>query len=934
MNQIFETNIGTGRLVLLCVALAIACAFEFVNGFHDTANAVATVIYTNSLRPRVAVALSGMFNFLGVYLGGIAVAMSVIKLLPVELLVSSGSGAGLAMVLAMLLAAITWNVGTWYFGLPASSSHTLIGGIVGVGLANSLLPGHAFGDGVNWHKVLEIGEALILSPVVGLAAAGGLLLLARRFLKSPALHQPADPKKTPPTWIRALLVTTCSGVSFAHGSNDGQKGVGLIMLILVGLLPADFALSSAYSKSSIDNAVAITQRIDQTTMSAYGSTERLASNADVSTTGPEAAKVLADSAAVRAALLGKTSLREVPPEQRFLVRTKIMEIDGTLAALEKNGVGTLTPDQAAQLKKDRTELRALIDYAPPWVLILVATSLGLGTMIGWKRIVVTVGEKIGKTHLTYAQGASAEVVAMTTIGLSGWLGLPVSTTHVLSSGIAGTMVAQKSGLQKSTIRNIALAWILTLPAAMLLGGGLFLFFRAIIPDASAATSATPAGAESALVVHVEHPLRLHGSNTVGAGLAPALAEAFLTRQGGTEITRHAGTGGHTWVITARMPNEPTPAGIEIDADGSSTGFADLAQGKCDLAMTSRPVSDDEAHRLRDAALGDPRSPGNENVIGLDGIAVIVSGQNPTDALSLAELAKIYTGETATWQGTDGLTGPIVRYARDDRSGTFEAFRSIVLGEGALAPGTRRVASNEEMAIAVGADPHAIGFVAMSSVRWSKTLAISEAGARPLSPTAFAVATEDYPLTRRLYLYAPSPRVHPSTEAFLSFALSPEGQAVVAAAGFVDLSARADTAAASCTGGCSPRYLAATVGARRLSFELRFQPGSADLDNRGLLDVPRLASYLAMHPGTRTALLGFADSSGGADANLRVSKARAQAVAQALDLAGAHADSVEALGADMPIATNDTAAGRERNRRVEVWVRQPTLDRVSLTSAPH
>jgi PiT family inorganic phosphate transporter len=413
--HLFDTPIGTGQLVLLIVALLIACGFEFVNGFHDTANAVATVIYTRSLRPWTAVVLSGTLNLLGVYLGGIAVAMSIIKLLPVELLAASGAGAGLAMVLSLLVAAILWNLGTWWLGLPASSSHTLIGAIVGVGLANSLMPGHVFGSGVNWHKVQEIGMSLLVSPIFGLGAAALLLFLARNWLlKSPLLHQPADPDKRPPLWIRAILTTTCGGVSLAHGSNDGQKGVGLVMLILIGLLPADFALNASLSKAQLSDTVAIAERLETNTRDAFGAESgKLASNVDVAAPKTPAGDVLADLAEIRAALNHRDSVRDIPADARFGVRTRIMHVDTQLAALEKTK--SLPPAQLAALQKDRSALRASIDYAPGWVIGLIALSLGVGTMIGWKRIVVTVGEKIGKTHLTYAQGASAEIVAMTTI---------------------------------------------------------------------------------------------------------------------------------------------------------------------------------------------------------------------------------------------------------------------------------------------------------------------------------------------------------------------------------------------------------------------------------------------------------------------------------------------------------------------------------------
>jgi PiT family inorganic phosphate transporter len=480
MTGTFETELSAGRLILLVVALLIVFGFEIVNGFHDTANAVATVIYTRSLRPWVAVVWSGFVNFMGVSLGGIAVAMSIIKLLPVEVVASSGTGAGLAMVLALLTGAILWNLGTWYLGLPASSSHTLIGAIVGVGLAHSLAPGHAFGSGVSWKKVEEIGLSLIVSPLFGLTAAALLLLLMKKLWKSPTLHKPADDKQPPPLGIRATLIATCTGVSFAHGSNDGQKGVGLVMLILIGILPADYALNTAFDTTQIKSTVVLTEQMEKTVRETYGGPAKLASNADDAPAETPEGKVLEDLASIRRSFQGKSSVKDIPVDERWSVRTKIMRVDANLNALEKDKTRKISPDRVGMLKTQRGSLRGAIDYAPRWVLVGIALALGIGTMFGWKRIVVTVGEKIGKSHLTYSQGASAELVAAATIGLAGGLGLPVSTTHVLSSGIAGTMLAQKAGLQRSTVRNILLAWVLTLPASMLLSGALFVAFSALI----------------------------------------------------------------------------------------------------------------------------------------------------------------------------------------------------------------------------------------------------------------------------------------------------------------------------------------------------------------------------------------------------------------------------------------------------------------------
>jgi phosphate/sulfate permease len=472
----------------LIVALLVACGFEFVNGFHDTANAVATVIYTNALRPWRAVVLSGVFNFIGVLAGGISVAMGIIKLLPTELLVAEGSGGALAMVMALLGGAILWNVGTWYFGLPASSSHTLIGAIIGVGLANSLTPGHSLGEGVNWSKAGDIGLALLLSPLFGFSIAALLFLLIRNFVRDKRLFEPPPGNTPPPLWIRILLIGTCSGVSFAHGQNDGQKGVGLIMLILVGIAPGGFALDLASDAQQMRAAQVAVHEIDELLVHA----EILADGDEAArldaSIPPDAQKIedpregaLVALHRLERLLDGHATVRDLPREKRFEVRQAVLLLDDALKSLgKKDALDALTKAQKKALEAQRDAVKGLTDYAPRWVLLAVALSLGVGTMFGWKRIVVTVGEKIGKAHLTYAQGAAAELVAASTIYVSGQLGLPVSTTHVLSSGIAGTMVAQKSGLQRTTVRNVLLAWVMTLPASMLLSGGLFLLFRLFV----------------------------------------------------------------------------------------------------------------------------------------------------------------------------------------------------------------------------------------------------------------------------------------------------------------------------------------------------------------------------------------------------------------------------------------------------------------------
>jgi PiT family inorganic phosphate transporter len=470
--------------LLLFVALLIALGFEFVNGFHDTANAVATVIYTRSLPANFAVVWSGMFNLAGVLASSGAVAFGIISLLPVELILQVSSGAGFAMVFALLIAAIIWNLGTWGFGLPASSSHTLVGSIIGVGVANALFHGRSGTSGVDWSKAKEVGEALLLSPLFGFALAAALLLLLKSIVRIPALY--AEPKgdQPPPWWIRGILILTCTLVSFFHGSNDGQKGMGLIMLILIGTVPTAYALNRALPESQIQifaERSAAASAVIEKKASGYNvlGNPRPAVTAYVANhelnegTFPSLAVLVQD---ISAQITKYGSLARMPADSVGNVRNDMYLASEAIRFLMKDKESDLSADDIQTLKSYKLSLDDATKFIPLWVKIAVAIALGLGTMVGWKRIVVTVGEKIGKTHLTYAQGACAEITAAATIAAADMYGLPVSTTHVLSSGIAGTMAANGSGLQLSTVRNIALAWVLTLPAAMVISGTLYWIF--------------------------------------------------------------------------------------------------------------------------------------------------------------------------------------------------------------------------------------------------------------------------------------------------------------------------------------------------------------------------------------------------------------------------------------------------------------------------
>ena len=473
--------------LLLGLALLVALGFEFVNGFHDTANAVATVIYTHSLEPHIAVVWSGFWNFLGVVTSTGLVAFGIISLLPVELILQVGSKAGFAMVFALLVAAIIWNLSTWYFGLPASSSHTLIGSIIGVGIANQLMSARSGTSGVDWGQAKNIGWSLLLSPAVGFVCAFLLLWLMKLVIKNRALYEAPEGTEPPPVWIRGLLLLTCTGVSFAHGSNDGQKGMGLIMLILIGTVPTAYALNHAVTAKQSQDFIAVSEqaagivnkyvepgavisdaREDLTTYirtREFTPNTMLALRQTISDIGNETA------------LFGE--LKKIPNDRVRNFRNDLYVVSETLRLMQRSHQPAISTNDWKGLANYKKHVDNATKFIPGWVKVAVAMALGLGTMVGWKRIVVTVGEKIGKEHLTYGQGAAAEITAMATIGAADWFGMPVSTTHVLSSGIAGTMSANGSGLQWATVRNLLMAWVLTLPAAMVLAGFLFWTFRTI-----------------------------------------------------------------------------------------------------------------------------------------------------------------------------------------------------------------------------------------------------------------------------------------------------------------------------------------------------------------------------------------------------------------------------------------------------------------------
>jgi inorganic phosphate transporter, PiT family len=436
--------------------LALVPAFEFSNGFHDTANAVATVIYTNSLKPLYAVVWSGLMNFIGVLLGGIAVAYALVQLIPPEVLSPPNGGTAVGMLVALFISALVWNVGAWWLGLPNSSSHALIGALIGIAIWNSIKHGRGFGNGVDWSQVKSVLSALLLSPIIGFVLALIIFRLLKLVVHDKRLCEPPEGDKPPVWWMRALLILTCTGVSFAHGTNDGQKSIGLIMLVIIGLFPTAFALNLDMQSEDVAK-VAKKMPAAADLIERYGD--------DQNAIGVAAARKLGDTFAKA------KSVADIPEAERPAVRNDLDQVLSELkTASDAKGISKEDKETA---KSTHDLTMKSVQYAPWWVRILSAACLGLGTMVGYKRIVTTLGERLGKQKLVPAQGGSAELAAAAVIGTAGFTGFPVSTTHVVTGGISGTMVGSGAGLQPSPAWQIATAWVLTLPATIPLSGGLF-----------------------------------------------------------------------------------------------------------------------------------------------------------------------------------------------------------------------------------------------------------------------------------------------------------------------------------------------------------------------------------------------------------------------------------------------------------------------------
>jgi phosphate transport system substrate-binding protein len=391
-------------------------------------------------------------------------------------------------------------------------------------------------------------------------------------------------------------------------------------------------------------------------------------------------------------------------------------------------------------------------------------------------------------------------------------------------------------------------------------------------------------------------LRLSGSNTIGESLMPALAEAFLKSQGATNVHTVAGARPQEKIVLGTLPGDRFPSLILIAAHGSATAFTSLAENSCDIGMSSRRIKPEEATKL--SSLGNMFGPASEHVLGLDGIAVIVNASNPVRELPKDEI-----------------------YARDDKSGTYDTFKSLVLAGKPLAAGSRRFEDSSELSDAVARDPNGIGFIGLPFVHNAKPIAVSEKGARALLPTRLTVATEDYSLSRRLYLYTPATSSNKFTGPFVEFALSKQGQDVVAANGFIAQNVALEKAQ-GVSDAAPGEYWQLTQNAERLSLDFRFQAGESEPDNKAQVDVDRVISLIAdrKSAGDKILLFGFADSIGSPAANQALSLSRARIIENQFVQRGLKPAAVRGFGSSLPVASNDSPDGREKNRRVEIWIR--------------
>ncbi|URJ25118.1 inorganic phosphate transporter [Candidatus Blochmannia ocreatus (nom. nud.)] len=523
----FLFNLDTYVRVMLILALTLIFIYEIINGFHDTANSVVSVIYTCALRPHNAVLISGVFNFLGVTLSGLSVAYTIVHLLPTYFFTNTSVNNTLAMIFSILFAAILWNLGTWYLRLPTSSSHTLIGALIGIGFAHAIITNCPITHGLNISKLIKIFLSLIISPIIGLILAKLIMLILYKYCDytgydsihtTPTKKLKTYGKSQPSLWTRTMLIISAAGVSFSHGANDGQKGIGLIMLLLIGIAPASFMLnlnSSNYDIARTNHAIndfqeyyikhnnsfrnivpseiismPITRAFNQLKILfpsieksiqtiIYNDKHAACYNNNPIQTDIQIKKIFHDFS-LNLTMMHNISLllnnlddyKKLNTTQRLQIRQLLIYIVDILDQIID--LPETSHHDKYFLKNLKENLLYTIEYAPTCIIFAVALSLSLGTIIGWKRVAITIGEKIGTKEMTYAQGLSTQLTTAISISTASYVGMPVSTTHILSSSITGSMLTQNwKGIQIKTIKNILITWSLTFPVSITLSGSFY-----------------------------------------------------------------------------------------------------------------------------------------------------------------------------------------------------------------------------------------------------------------------------------------------------------------------------------------------------------------------------------------------------------------------------------------------------------------------------
>lgn len=463
-------------VIALVIIFILLLVQEACNGFHDVGGAIVAVIYSNALKPLQAVLMAASLNFIGVLVGGTAVAFSMVNLLPPGMVAGIDTLPEVSFFLALILSAVIWNLTTWYFGIPNSTTHTYIGAIMGVSFAHALVQNAGVLEGVNWHLGEHVMLALLLSPVLAFVLGLGVYALMKRLVRSEALFKPHDPHGRPPGPVKGLLIAGSAGISLMHGTNDGQKSIGLMLLVLIGIGPALFGIDRQASPETLRAAEQAIQSIEQVTRDAAA-----AMPAD------DPNRAVVEDAMKRAGqaktLFGNiASLNDMPDDQVRALRQELVFLKREASVLSKRGAasGVITPAQATQLKQDKEALAPLLENVPFWLIVLSAACLGIGTAFGYRRIVRTLAEQMASEPMNAAHGTAAQLTTILSIGAADLTGMPVSTSQLNASGIAGAMKASGATLQGSTLQKIILTWLVTLPGSLLFAMTLALMIHAVV----------------------------------------------------------------------------------------------------------------------------------------------------------------------------------------------------------------------------------------------------------------------------------------------------------------------------------------------------------------------------------------------------------------------------------------------------------------------